>query len=331
MSDNLDRVETKVLIHDSSLEAITAIRSLCDTPKIVRIKSVDVDVLEFFANPSIVHSDISAIFLTELPDQQGLTGIHIAEKINQIRGALPIFIRRSTGEPATFTEENLRLFAGSYTLEEPDQLKHLVDKYLFATHYPLILVNLIRKTGEMTIRALLKNVEVTATTPVLIRDYITSNSIVGKIPINLACGKGYLSFKAREDDLAMLVCGGNTALNPSSTEPREYQQLVSELTNLMWGGLRKELPAASPTKDEQAPLSAEIPIVSDFIRKSINFGGCMPQLSFRYLIYRQQNPSIPLIFDFTILFNIRWAPEHLQDLESLSVDQAIESGELELL
>lgn len=330
-SDAVDIINTKIFIHDPSDQALAVIRNICINNSIIRIKTVTLDVLELLANPEIFNSDICAVFLTEEPDEQGITGYHIAERAHALRNSLPIFIRTQKDTTLNEIPEAKKLgsaIAACYSLENVDKLRVSLKKYLFGIHYPMIIVETVRKVGVDVLYHTIKNSYVISSTPYLVTDYNISRTLSSIMPIEIPCGKGYLMLKVNERDLETLVQADRTSLSATTAETYEQDELMCEILNLIWGQIRTHF--NGDNFEPSLEHSPQIPIVINNNRNYINLGCTKPQLCFRYLIYEKGANGVPITVDLKVIFNIRWTPEKLPDFLHKVTAQGFDSGHLEI-
>jgi hypothetical protein len=103
--------------------------------------------------------------------------------------------------------------------------------------------------------------------------------------------------------------------------------MLSEITNLIWGGIKSRLFAAS--EHSQALYRVQVPIVINHVDKYVTFGSDQPQLCIQYkLSDKGDQDSIITIYQ-RFVFNMAWSPELFKESE-IAMNQMINKGELEL-
>jgi len=273
-------ISTKIFMHDPSLDAVKAVKSITDDNNLIGIKSLDMDIVEFLMNSELTSGDLSAIFLTEGVDSRGLSGFHIAEKINKCRSSLPVFMRLESGRSIQDLNEAQRdLVTATYTLDDLDHLEDICRRYLFAAHYPMQMVDLIRTLGRETLFQSFRNVKVVECSPFLVKDHMVSTYFASLIPLEVSPGKGYLMAQLKESDISRLICSSRTHLNKEFDDFDHVHQLVSEIVNMLWGKIRHAMYVEEDENLDRNP--AQVPIIINYLRHYVGFGNVNPPRCFR--------------------------------------------------
>ena len=321
-------ISTKIFMHDTSREAADLVKNITDENNLIGIKSLDMDIVEFLMNSELSSGDLSAIFLTEEEDSRGLTGFHIAEKINQARSSLPVFMRLRDGRTLSdLTEEQQDLVTATYTLGDAQHLQKICRRYLFAAHYPMPMVNLIRDLGRQTLEQAFRGISVVECSPFLVKDHMVSTYFASLIPLEVSAGKGYLLAQMRESDISRLITASRTHLKKELDDFDHVHQLVSEIVNMLWGKIRHAM--HDPNDQDLDRNPAQVPIIINYLRNYVSFGNVNPQLCFRYLLYTDAEIHEPVVVDFKAIFNVRWEPSKTESEDDF-ITQGLEGGDLEL-
>jgi hypothetical protein len=125
-----------------------------------------------------------------------------------------------------------------------------------------------------------------------------------------------------------LIRDGRTAIDGSAVDFRDVMGMLSEITNLAWGGLRTRLLALHPeTVDDNTRIS--VPITVNQYKEFISFGTDRSQLCFKYTLKDIHNRLPPATLYQKFIFNIRWSPEAYLEADENNIEDLVESGCLE--
>jgi hypothetical protein len=135
--------------------------------------------------------------------------------------------------------------------------------------------------------------------------------------------------QSEEQPMVELIRDGRTAIDGTNVDFRDVMGMLSEITNLAWGGLRTRLLALHPaTSGEETRIS--VPITVNQYKEYISFGTDRSQLCFKYTLSDIHGRLAPVTLYQKFIFNIRWSPEEYRQADENSVEELVESGFLEL-
>lgn len=327
INEEITSIRTKIFLHDTSPDVADKIRLFCEKDNLIRVKSVQIDVVDFLMNPSFNQCDLGAIFLSEQEDLCGISGFHIADKIHQNGSTIPIFMRLE-GERrlADLSDEQKKLVTVVYSLDRLDELEKVIDRYLFSVHYPVSVVNKIQKACYDVLDGVFENIKVTKMPPCLIKDFIVADSFTSLIPLEMSCAKGYVMAQMQEADMVKLLTFTKQSDYSAREDFEHINEMASELVNLFWGRIRFRL--HDETVDTNKVSRVQLPIIVNNKKNYISFGNSNPQLCFRYILCHANVISEPIVIHFKVIFNLYWDPS--KQVGDDMIDRCVESGELEL-
>lgn len=319
MSHLGDAVGFRILVYDQNTQVQDRLSSLARQRDLTVVFPPEFDMLAFLARPQELYTDAVALFLTEEEDEYGLTGVDIAKKLQDSRKALPVFLRRSTNESATI-DSNSALFAKTYSLMEIWLLESVLDHHLLAVPYPAELLHLFQDCGQEVIKMLLAkgfpSVKVMAQPAFVAKELLVSNSVLAFVPLNIACGKGYVLMQMSETTAIFLAEHALDGINEDD--------LMSEGANVMSGRLRSLLPRT--TKPCGVEIDLALPVVMNSVRRDLCFGRTRPQLCLRYQLSIQNRVQTPHYIDIKLIFNAAWS-----NVDMDAVVRPLHHGVIEIL
>ena len=323
------RLVSKVLIFEDDPRAQGTLKAFCSEHGLIGVKQSDHSSMKRLET----NIDLGAVLISEhsCDRAEGIeNGFQLAQRIHAIRRELPIFIRRDQRTDL----EDIPLaqrsgIAGAYRIDQPDGLKNLLDQYLANTEYPISLIRRIEEVTHGALNALFRDVEVSNELPYLVKDKLTYGDILSLLPVEAPWFNGYMMVQSEELPMVGLIKDGRTAIGTEHVDFRDVMGVLSEVTNLAWGGLRTRLLALHPpVSDDQTRIS--VPITVNQCREYISFGTDRPQLCFKYSLRDLHGRLEPVTLYQKFIFNIRWSPEDYLEADANSVEELMESGSLEL-
>jgi hypothetical protein len=131
-----------------------------------------------------------------------------------------------------------------------------------------------------------------------------------------------MMMQAEEDPLLALmeqyrICAGKADF-------RDLNNLLSELTNLIWGAFKNRFMGSTAAFSSQV----QVPLIVNHKQKYISFGTENPQLSFVYRLTDGQTGQVVKLHQ-RFVFNLSWSPQDFKE-NAEEVSAMVESGELEL-
>jgi hypothetical protein len=132
-----------------------------------------------------------------------------------------------------------------------------------------------------------------------------------------------MMLQSEENPLLELI--GRDGELDSSANFRSVNDLLSEITNLIWGSFKNRY-----IGDEQtcSGPQVQIPLIVNHKHKYISFGTENPQLCFRFTLTDAISGHASTL-DARFIFNLSWLPEGFKEI-TRDVEVLVDSGELEL-
>lgn len=327
MTETTKALISKVLVRESDDAIVARLRQFCDDHQLVGMRDLSRDIQEVVRG----NIDLGGIFLGAKADTYGISPVEIARRIAVLRPEIPVFLRLEDGMSVTelgITEaEASGLFAGTYTLSTLDRLKELVDSYVFSMHYPPALVRGIQEISEKAMTSTFKNSELEMDHPSVVWDKTIFGEILSLIELESSWCRGYMMLQVDKPGIVDSIRSGRTALRPEEAEVRGIDSMLSEITNMIWGGIKARF--FSQGGEERPLYRVQVPIVVNHVDKYVTFGADQPQLCIRYALKdKDNNDAIITIFQ-RFVFNMSWSPELFKESD-LAIDSMINRGEVEL-
>jgi hypothetical protein len=107
---------------------------------------------------------------------------------------------------------------------------------------------------------------------------------------------------------------------------RSVNDLLSEITNLIWGSFKNRYIGDDKTA---ANGRVQIPLIVNHKHKYISFGTENPQLCFRFTLTDEQGNGRAATLYERFIFNLNWSPDDFKEIAPDTAD-LVDSGELEL-
>jgi hypothetical protein len=251
------------------------------------------------------HKDLGGVLLADdLPCDEG-TPIQLASTLHRLRPELPIFLRRS--DTSALDESTIAVVAQAWPTGDLATLETAVERYLFSLRYPTVLVDGLVEMTQSSISAMFPNAELTNDPPYVVRDRIIMGQVSALIPLESQFCRGYMMLQCDERQLrqglkqgfAYEGTGGDLGF-------RDLNQVLGELTNLVWGAFKNRY--VHPTLTNS--LQVQVPIVINHEQKYISFGAEDPQLCLRWHLTDPRRPGMPaLTIVQRVIFNLYWSPD----------------------
>lgn len=323
------RLVSKVLIFEDDASAQAKLKTFCAEHGLVGLKQCEHSSMQMLQ----ANIDLGAVLISENSSDsaEGLgDGFELARRIHQLRRELPIFIRRNGRDDLDDLPADEKVgIAGAYDIDKPEGLKQLLDQYLADTEYPISLIRRMEEVTHSSLNALFRDIEVSNELPYLVKDKLTYGDILSLLPVEAPWFSGYMMIQAEEQPMLGLIKDGRTAIDGHAVDFRDVMGMLSEITNLAWGGLRTRLLALHPpTLDDSTRIS--VPITVNQYKEYISFGTDRSQLCFKYTLRDLHNRLTPVILYQKFIFNIRWSPEEYLAADENKVEDLVQSGCLEL-
>ena len=131
-----------------------------------------------------------------------------------------------------------------------------------------------------------------------------------------------------DSDIIEVMRANKTSVAFNEPTFREVNELLNEITNLAWGGIKSRFFTEQQDKLSDN-MKMQVPILINHAQKFISFGSGEPQLTFQYTIKSRLNEFKPITIFQKTIFNLLWSPEKIK-LAEQTISEYVESGELEL-
>lgn len=336
MTDNTDKIVSKVLVHENDERAIQVIEKLCKDYHLVGLKvshaSQDVGLRDAAADLDDIlkaNIDLGAVFLSDATTSAGSSCIEMCENIRRSRPELPIFLRISDSSHKPVLPKSVEeAIAGTYSLDDLDALNEMVEQYVCSMHYPLELAQGIQEISTGVLESVVDDVKVISGLPYLVKDQIIYGELFSLIPLESDWCRGYMMLQTTESELLDLIRSQRTQLSVDMPTSRDSTNLLSEITNMMWGGIKLRYVDLSKSNDD-AHLRTQVPIIVNHHQKHMSFGSTEPQLCFKYTLRDTRFANPDIVFYQRLIFNLSWSPENFSS-DNQALEALVDSGELEL-
>jgi Chemotaxis phosphatase CheX len=313
---------SKVLILDNAVEHFDKIKQFCDDNGLIGLRIHSNNVLRTLNS----YVDLGGILISEDYAETIEKTIELANLIRATRPELPIILRRNASTLAEALPENsARCFVASYTIDDLSPLHQFIEDYIFSVVYPNALIRGITEISVQSLQSQFKAQVVTANAPYIVRDRIIFGEVFSLIPLESNWCRGYMMLQTEESILDSLVVS-DIGIQYSQTPFRELNNLLGEVTNLIWGAFKNRF--INEEIDRANRSVTQVPLVINHQNKYISFGSENPQLCFKYTLLDEATGLFCSIYQWFI-FNLDFTPELFEEIQT-TVDDLIDSGELEL-
>lgn len=320
---------SKVLVFEDDKEIQATIKEFCDNNGLIALRQQSYSAMKVLYS----NIDLGGVLLSET-SHDSAEGIHdgfdLAVRIHKIRPELPIFMRREDHEGKDdLNEEQQAAIAGVYSIKNMNKLLEMADQYLADTEYPISLIRRIEEVTTSSLESTFKNTTVKLALPYLVKDKLTYGDIVSLLPVQAPWFNGYMMLQSEEEPMIHMIEAGKTSIENNEVDFRDVMGLLSEISNMAWGGLKTRLLSLHPPDYEERHLIA-VPITVNQYKEYISFGTDRSQLCFEYTIYDNDHNVEPVKLFQKFIFNIKWSPEEYREADENTVEELVESGALEL-
>ncbi|WP_250208023.1 chemotaxis protein CheX [Curvibacter sp. CHRR-16] len=314
---------SKVLVLDNSPPALEHINHFCTENNLQPLKVREENLLAVLRS----NVDLGGIMMAEDLVGKPREGIELGHQIHKIRPELPLFLRCESAQSlAALSGAQREPFACTYTLENIDALKDVIETSIFSLVYPAKLVSGIAEMTLTSLQSQFKGLQVRIETPCIVRDRLIFGEIFTLIPVETNWCRGYMTLQAEEAPLLALVKSDKTHIAQDEGDDfRNLNGILGEITNLIWGAFKNRYSAIKPI---EAHL-AQVPIVINHMHRYISFGSVNPQLCFKCVLTDPGNAALaPLVIYQRFAFNLNWSPEDFHENDQ-SLNHLVAAGELE--
>lgn len=316
MNEEIAKTVSKVLIYDCNQAHEDLVKDFCVGHNLTPVKPRSNKVLEVLLS----NVDLGAVFISEdIPGYPG-AGVVMGQQIHRYRPELPIFLRVESEFDIPKYRNNV--FCAAYTTDKIDDIRSVIESHVFCNDYPNVFLRSVDEVARRTLNNFFENVNISVSTPQLIKDRLIYGEILSLLPVESAWCKGYLMIQAENSDFLGSVRREKISLDPDSFDSAA-DDVLSEISNLTWGGIRQRF-ESDVLSDRAAKV--EVPIVVNHAHNYISFGSQSPLLAIRYSLMKSDGRSFHL--DFMFIFNLHWDPEWFTK-HGAHVSPSRASGELD--
>jgi hypothetical protein len=315
----LDTPVSKILVLDNSAEHAPLIKRFCDENNLVPLKVRNGSVMSVLQT----NIDLGGILYSEDYGGSATRNMEIAAKIHSTRPELPIILRREKQASLDDLSEQARhTFCAAYVAQDMAALRKVIDEYIFCLMYPNALLRGIAEITESVLKNQCKALNVYMETPYIVRDRVIFGELFSLIQLESSWCRGYMMLQTEEAPFIELL-GGQAG--GSTVTFRDVNDLLSEITNLIWGAFKNRYIGDMGTR---AAAQVQVPLIVNHKHKYISFGTENPQLCFRFTLTDPESGRSTAIYA-RYVFNLSWSPDDFQEIP-LAVAGLVESGALEM-
>jgi Chemotaxis phosphatase CheX len=310
---------SKVLVLDDSPQHLPRIKQFCGENNLVPVKIRTGAVMPVLRT----NIDLGAILYSESYGGSPQEAARIAEEIHEARPELPIIIRRERQANLAGLPDALQhACCAAYVTSDLAALRKVIDEYIFCLIYPNALLRGIAEITESVLRGQLKQLSLTLDTPYIVRDRIIFGEVFSLIPLESAWCRGYMMLQTEEVAFLDMLGGKDAHGNPLTF--RNLNDLLSEITNLIWGGFKNRY---IESEDRVSGGQIQVPLVVNHKHKFISFGTENPQLCFRFTLANEARLRSAMLYA-RFIFNLNWLPEQFKEIPPDAAN-LVDAGELE--
>jgi CheY-specific phosphatase CheX len=310
------RIRSKVLTFDTDIVILPQLRKIFDANHLTGLRSIgDPSIVDIILDKNI---HLGALFVNNDGDW-----LNLSARLKEIRPELPLFLRvEELSDIKDIPKEKSWLFDGVFHISEEEKISNLLKNHIFIRDYPIEMIRHIIDFSVKAIKSMIPEGIVHCQSPLMIRDKVIYGEMTSLIPINTDWCRGYMMLQCDTMDLHQILSGMS---NPAfrGTVEEVVPSVISELTNLMWGGF-KTVFLKEGFLDENGP-DIQVPILVNHKLKNISFGGDIPQLCFEYILKDTIGLKRQTRIVQKFIFNLNWNPDRVAeyDFQSLVDEGAI--------
>lgn len=325
------KIVSKVLIHEFENIALTLLKDVCIEYNLIGLRvgagnrSIGLeDVSNEVYDVLSSNLDLGAVFLTEAPDDKGVSGLELALQIHEQRPELPIFLRRVTRKE--LPEDVEAAIAGCYENNNINQLKELLNESLYSIYYPVELAQGFQDIATQVFESLIPGVKVMCDYPYLVKDQLIYGELFTLMPLESDWCRGYMMLQTTENEVIELIRSDATSISNQRPQRNDINAILNEATNLIWGKARS---CYFSNVDYSPDHRIHVPILINHAQKHMSFGSTEPQLCFKYKLFDPKYRFKEITIYQRLIFNLAWSPEKFAENDKI-VEHFVEGGELEM-
>jgi len=321
--DDYAKLVSKVLVMDSDAACYEKIKEFCDRNNLTSVKVPAENAMVVLRT----NVDLGGILVSENFDGKERGGLLMARKIHALRPELPIFLRRDNSATLDgLSDEERRALSAAFTVDAIDDLRPVLDEFIFSLSYPNVFVRGIAEITQSALESQFKGLDVEVATPFIVRDRLIYGELFTLIPLESNWCRGYMMFQAEEIALLGLVKADKTHMRTSDAfDFRSLNGVLGEITNLVWGAIKSRYMSF-----EYRGGGTQVPIAINHLHRYISFGSDNPQLCFKYVMTDKSAADFtPLVIYQKFVFNLSWSPKDFKENQA-SIDGTVSTGDLDL-
>jgi len=323
-----DIIKSKVLVFEPDPVQQQFLRIFCENNQLMGLR---VDDLDRFVRALKSELDLGALFLCELEGEENQVKLRrVIRLLSSMRPELPIFLRRVVREDDVEDDWSERV-AGSYLAGDEEEIRELIDTYIFNRYYPTEVIRQIQQDTVKALENLFVGFTVGVDFPHLTRDRILYGEVLTLMRLESAWCRGYMMIEVCEAPIHELLVNGSIpgmkSVKDGADDFRTVNSVLSELTNSVWGRIKAAMLEAQ--SDDEPRYRSEIPSIVNNNHNFITFGTEDPNLCFRYVILDPEDKVEPFMLQQRFVFHLKWKPE--ARAENKTVERLVSSGEISFL
>jgi hypothetical protein len=309
-----DSPVSKVLVLDESPEHRRSIKKFCDENGLIALKVRRGSLMSVLRT----NIDLGAILLSEIYGGSDEEAARIAAAIHTARPELPVIMRReSSANLEGLAEPVRRAVCAAYIANDMAALRKVIDERIFCLMYPNALLRGIAEIMQSVLTNQFLGARVSVDTPYIVHDRIIFGELFSLMHLESAWCRGYMMLQTEEDPLLVL------AGHPPGTSFRTVNDLLGEVTNLVWGAIKNRY-----LGDPAAASNSQVPLLINHKHKYISFGTSNPQLCFRFTLTDGTGTRTTTLYA-RFVFNLSWSPQDFKEIPQKFAG-LVESGELQM-
>jgi hypothetical protein len=312
---------SKVLVLDNSPDHAPLIKNFCEQNNLFALK-VRKDAINSVLRSNI---DLGGILYSENYGDTADETAQIALDIHAARPELPIILRRAKRANLAGLPEKLeRVFCASYVSSDMSALRKVIDEYIFCLVYPNSLLRGIAEISNEVLGTMFDGVKSTFDTPYIVHDRVIFGEVFSLIQLESTWCRGYMMLQTEEQPFLSLVSRGARKDLPQNF--RSVNDVLSEITNLIWGGFKNRY--IGDSRSNTATTQVQVPLIVNHKHQYISFGTSNPQLCFRFNLEDEASGKVSTLYA-RFIFNLSWSPEDFKEIAQ-DAGGLVESGALEM-
>jgi hypothetical protein len=263
------------------------------------------------------NKDLCAIFINiALPlNSQNKQVIKI---VSQLRPELPVFLRHKD-KLNTSEFEHLKQDIHSikpsinptyccYSLKNLDRLKAQLDDFIFKNYYPPSFVSELVDLSNYALSHHFQDVTIKQSMPYLVNDRFIFGELFSFIPLESDWCRGFMTIHSQQESVLNLIRHGKTFLDPEQSNFRFINDLLNEITNEIWGGLKSRF-FYSERVLKEGHYKIQVPVIINHKRGVMSVGNDDPQLCILHEIIDNTGQCEPVTIHQRLVFHMDWRPE----------------------